>query len=39
MIEFIHNQNQQGILEYAENIINNGMPEGIIMIDDGWSDY
>lgn len=38
-IELLYNQNQEDILEYAKNIIAKGMPVGIIMIDDGWSDY
>lgn len=38
-IELLYNQTQDGVLEYAENIIKNDMPAGIIMIDDGWSDY
>ena len=38
-IEFIYNQNQQGILEYAKEVIKNNYPVGVLMIDDGWSDY
>lgn len=37
-IEFGYNQNEKGILEYAESIIKNGMPAGIFMIDEGWSE-
>ncbi len=32
-------ERKKKILEYANSIVENGMPEGIIMIDDGWSDY
>ncbi len=39
-IELMYNQNQADILSYAEEIVNNGMPPGILMIDEGWaSDY
>jgi len=35
-IELQYNQNQNDILAYAGNIINNGFPPGVIMIDDNW---
>lgn len=38
-IELLYNQTEEGILNYANKILENGMPNGIIMIDDGWSDY
>ncbi|WP_224385392.1 glycoside hydrolase family 31 protein [Clostridium perfringens] len=38
-IELLYDQREEKILEYANSIIENGMPKGIIMIDDGWSDY
>lgn len=38
-IELIYDQNQKHILQYARNIISEGMPPGILMIDDGWNDY
>lgn len=38
-IELLYDQREEKILEYANSIIKNGMPTGIIMIDDGWSDY
>ena len=38
-IELIYNQNQEDILNYARNIIKNGMPVGILMIDDNWQKY
>lgn len=37
-IELIFNQNEKDILNYAQNIIKNKMPTGVIMIDDGWSE-
>lgn len=39
-IELMYNQNQADIISYAEEIVKNGMPPGILMIDEGWSnDY
>lgn len=38
-IELTFNQNQADILKYANSILENHMPPGVIMIDDGWSDY
>ncbi len=38
-IELIYNQNQQDILKYAHDIINNGYPPGVLMIDDNWAPY
>ncbi len=38
-IELIYNQNQEDILKYAHNIINNGYPPGVLMIDDNWAPY
>ena len=38
-IELMYNQNQRDILNYAENIVKNGFPTGIIMIDDNWQRY
>lgn len=35
-IELIYDQNQEDILKYAQSIIDNGFPTGILMIDDGW---
>ena len=37
-IELTYNQNQKDILKYARAIIENGMPPGIIMIDDNWQE-
>lgn len=33
------NQTQEGVIKYAKAIIENGLPSGILMIDDIWSDY
>ena len=39
-IELTYNQNQADILKYAHDIINNGFPPGVLMIDDSWmEDY
>lgn len=37
--ELIYDQSQASILRYAHGIIDNQMPPGILMIDDGWMDY
>jgi alpha-glucosidase len=37
-IELQYNQNEKDILKYAGNIIKNGFPAGVIMIDDNWQD-
>ena len=37
--ELIYDQSQASILRYAHGIIDNRMPAGILMIDDGWMDY
>lgn len=37
-IELMYDQNQEGIIRYAEGIIENGLPAGIIMIDDTWQE-
>ncbi|MBC9722528.1 MAG: alpha-galactosidase [Lactobacillus sp.] len=36
-IELTFFQNQQAIEQYAVDILNNGLPAGVLMIDDGWS--
>ncbi|MCE5174324.1 MAG: glycoside hydrolase family 31 protein [Bacteroidales bacterium] len=38
-IELVYNQNQKDILKYAHDIINNGFPAGVLMIDDNWAPY
>lgn len=38
-IELLREQTQVSVLRYAESILKNGLPPGILMIDDGWADY
>jgi len=38
-IELVYNQNQADILKYAHQIIDNGFPPGVLMIDDNWMDF
>jgi len=38
-VELIYDQNQTDVLKYAHGIIDNGLPPGIIMIDDNWNCY
>lgn len=38
-IELMYNQNQKDIENYADNVLKNGFPEGIFMIDDNWQKY
>lgn len=38
-IELMYNQNQDDILKYAQSIIDNGFPPGVLMIDDNWQKY
>jgi len=37
-IELQYDQNEQDILKYAEGIIANGFPAGVLMIDDNWQE-
>lgn len=37
-IELMYNQNQNGIMKYARNILANGFPAGVLMIDDNWQE-
>ena len=37
-MELTYNQNQRDIIKYANAIVDNGMPPGIIMIDDNWQE-
>ena len=37
-IELMYDQNQDGVLAYAQGILDNGLPPGIIMIDDTWQE-
>lgn len=38
-IELTFFQNQKDILHYAKQILKHDMPAGVLMIDDGWSEY
>lgn len=38
-IELTFSQTQQAVLEYADKIIRDDFEPGILMIDDGWSEY
>lgn len=38
-IELTFYQEQEKVLEYAQAILDHGMPAGVLMIDDGWSPY
>ena len=37
-IELQYDQNENDIIKYAEDIVKNGFPIGVIMIDDNWQD-
>src|SRR5690606_5791693 len=37
-IELNYNQHEQGILAYAQSLIDNGYPPGVLMIDDTWQE-
>ncbi|MER3373103.1 MAG: glycoside hydrolase family 31 protein [Allomuricauda sp.] len=37
-IELIYDQNEEDILKYAQGIIDNGYPPGVLMIDDNWQE-
>lgn len=38
-IELLYNPNQKDVLSYAEHILNNGWPAGVLMIDDNWTNF
>ncbi|MDR2361403.1 MAG: glycoside hydrolase family 31 protein [Prevotellaceae bacterium] len=38
-IELMYDQNQRDILQYADDIVRNDFPTGILMIDDNWQKY
>ena len=38
-IELNYNQNQQKVLKYASDVIKNGFPTGVFMVDEGWTKY
>ena len=35
-IEFTYHQNEEGILAYAQSMLDHGLPPGVFMIDDTW---
>ncbi|MCU4157873.1 alpha-galactosidase [Carboxylicivirga sp. A043] len=37
-IELMYDQNEEDILKYAQSIIDNGYPPGVLMIDDNWQE-
>jgi len=37
-IELQYNQNEKDILKYAQSILDNGFPAGVLMIDDNWQE-
>ena len=37
-IELMYDQNQKDVLKYAHAIIDNGLPPGVLMIDDNWQE-
>ena len=37
-IELMYDQNQRDILTYAHAIVDNGLPPGVLMIDDNWQE-
>ena len=37
-IELMYDQNEEDILAYAQAIIDNGYPPGVLMIDDNWQE-
>ncbi|MEI8115864.1 MAG: glycoside hydrolase family 31 protein [Bacteroidia bacterium] len=38
-IELQYNQTETGILKYAQSIIDQGFPPGVLMIDDNWQEF
>lgn len=38
-IELTFHQRQEAVLRYAGGVLEHGLPAGVLMIDDGWSDY
>jgi alpha-glucosidase (family GH31 glycosyl hydrolase) len=38
-IELQYNPNQKDVLDYANKVLQNGLPAGVLMIDDNWSNY
>lgn len=38
-IELRYNPNQHDVLDYAQKVLDNGFPAGVLMVDDNWSNY
>ncbi len=38
-IELMYKPTQNDVLNYANNVLRNGLPPGVIMIDDNWTNY
>ncbi|MEO6916396.1 MAG: glycoside hydrolase family 31 protein [Chitinophagaceae bacterium] len=38
-IELMYNPTQKDVLTYAQNVLTDGLPPGVLMIDDNWSNY
>ncbi|MDR1582099.1 MAG: glycoside hydrolase family 31 protein [Prevotellaceae bacterium] len=38
-IELMYDQNQHDIMRYAQSVIDNGFPAGVLMIDDNWQKH
>lgn len=38
-IELMYNPNQKDVLNYANQVIKNGFPAGVLMIDDNWTSF
>ena len=38
-IELMYDQNEADILAYADNVLKNGFPTGVFMVDDNWQKY
>lgn len=38
-IELLYNPNQKDVLDYADKVLQNGWPAGVLMIDDNWFNY
>lgn len=38
-IELMYDQNQADIMKYAQSIVDNRFPEGVLMIDDNWQKH
>jgi hypothetical protein len=36
-IELLYNPNSKDVMKYAQDVLKNGLPAGVLMIDDNWS--